>query len=447
MALRDRFYNSDFHRVFHFKTEEGKGRSAILINSLLANIANAVITGGLYTAFLAENGIDIVRVGIISFIPYIAWALSVFSPMLLAKVRRRQRMLFCVDLVYYTSLIVATTVMPLFVKDPTAKTIWFAVFTFIPHAINALLGTGYTSWMLRFIPEGRDVNVFTSYNNMVALVCGNATALIASGVATVLTAGENSYWFLFWIRIASAVTFLIGSAVLYLTPKDIPTPPPEKVPTPLQVLTVPVRYRPFLLTALITVFWGFCTCLNANTYTYYLLETVKVPILYTYAGAVTSVLGGLVLSGIFRKMADAISPYRMVACFAAVYGLLEIISIFVAPGRVGLYLLGAVLSGMVGVGFSMGYNSLFYLNLPEDGNKDLFAIFWNMVSNVSCFVGAAFGTWVLSLFEKHGTYQIFGSAVYGSQLICCIKMVLFFAVAFFVAKITPELKRTSLSER
>ena len=242
-----KFRDTDFYRLYNLKDEKIRGRAMILANVLCYSIGNIFVSGTFQTAFLAANGIDIVRVGIISFIPYIAWALSVFSPMLLAKVRRRQRMLFCVDLVYYTSLIVATTVMPLFVKDPTAKTIWFAVFTFIPHAINALLGTGYTSWMLRFVPEGRDVNVFTAYNNMVALVCGNATALIASGVATVLAAGENSYWFLFWIRIASAVTFLIGSAILYLTPKEIPTPPPEKVPTPLQVLTVPVRYRPSCL--------------------------------------------------------------------------------------------------------------------------------------------------------------------------------------------------------
>ena len=121
MAFKNRFYNSDFHRVFNFKTEETKGRSVILLNSLLANIANAFITGALYTAFLAENGIDIVRVGIISFIPYISWALSVFSPMLLAKIRRRQRMMLCVDFVYYISLIVATTIMPLFVEDPLKK--------------------------------------------------------------------------------------------------------------------------------------------------------------------------------------------------------------------------------------------------------------------------------------------------------------------------------------
>lgn len=44
MAFRDRFYNSDFARVFHFRTEEAKGRSLLLVNSLLANIANVFIS-------------------------------------------------------------------------------------------------------------------------------------------------------------------------------------------------------------------------------------------------------------------------------------------------------------------------------------------------------------------------------------------------------------------
>lgn len=447
MAFKNRFYNSDFHRVFNFKTEETKGRSVILLNSLLANIANAFITGALYTAFLAENGIDIVRVGIISFIPYISWALSVFSPMLLAKIRRRQRMMLCVDFVYYISLIVATTIMPLFVEDPLKKTIWFAVFTFIPHALNALLGSGYTAWMLRFIPEGRDLNVFTAYNNMVALVFGNAAGLIASVAATVLAASANQYWFLFWIRMASAVLFLVGSCVLYLTPKDVALELPKKVPTPLHVITEPIKHKPFLLTALITVGWGITVSMNANTFSYYLLETVRVPIIYIYFGSLASVLGGIFLSGIFRKLTDLISPYWMVAVFAGLYGVFEILYVFVAPGRVDLYVFLVITSGLLGVGFSMGYNSLFYLNLPKDGNKDLFAIFWNMVSNIACFVGAALGTWLLAIFERQGTYRFFGEQVYGSQLICFIKIFMFFGVACFVAKIAPQLNKTSRSER
>lgn len=447
MAFKNRFYNSDFHRVFNFKTEESKGRSMILLNSLLANIANAFITGALYTAFLAENGIDIVRVGIISFIPYISWALSVFSPMLLAKIRRRQRMLLCMDVAYYLSLIVATTIMPLFVKDPLQKTIWFAVFTFIPNALNALLGSGYTSWMLRFVPEGRDLNVFTAYNNMVALVFGNAAGLVASLAATALAASANQYWFLFWIRIASAVLFLTASAVIYLVPKEVPMELPQKAPTPLHVITEPIKYKPFLFTALIPAAWGIVTGLNSNTYTYYLLETVRVPIVYVYLNPLFVVLVSLVLSGVFRRLTDLISPYAMVALFAALYGVLEIFNIFVAPGRVGLYLALALPGALVGVAFSMGYNSLFYLNLPQGGNKDLFAIFWNMASNVAVFVGAAIGTWLLSVFENHGIYRIAGMDFYGLQLICVIKVVLFFALAFFVMKLTPMLRKTASSER
>ena len=122
MSLAARFRNSDFHRVFNMQSEVNKGRTLTFVNTAMANIANAVVTGALYTAFLAENGIDIVRVGIISFIPYISWMLSIFSPTILSHFRFRQKLLLLNDWIYYGTIVLGTTIMPLFVKDPTART-------------------------------------------------------------------------------------------------------------------------------------------------------------------------------------------------------------------------------------------------------------------------------------------------------------------------------------
>ena len=58
--LRDKFIYSDFHRVFNWKDEFSRGRSFLLINTLVMNIANVFVAGAFQTAFLVNNGIDIV---------------------------------------------------------------------------------------------------------------------------------------------------------------------------------------------------------------------------------------------------------------------------------------------------------------------------------------------------------------------------------------------------
>lgn len=438
MTLKERFLYSDFHRVFNFSTEDNRGRSVHLITTATSNIANAVITGALYTAFLAENGIDIVRVGIISFIPYISWILSIFSPAILARFRRRQKLLLLNDYIYYGSIVLATTVMPLFADDPTEKTVWFAVFLFIGNVSNALLGSGYTAWLLRFVPQGRDMNVFVSYTNTISLVCANATGIVASIVASALAKSDNQLWFLFWLRIGSFLMFIIGSSLLYLVPKDRDVPPPQKI-SPLHVVTEPVRYRPFMLTIFIIASWNITQGLNASTYSYYLLETVKVPMWFTYIGSVFGMASSVFLSGLFRRLVDRTSPYKTISLFLVVYMVMELFYVFVRPGTAGLYVTLAAFGGLMGVGFSMGYNSLFYRCQPADGNRDLFATCWNLMANVSSLAGAALGTWLLAIFEGWGLFNIFGMGFYGSQMLCMVKIFFYAGMLLYVARVSPRL--------
>ena len=312
MSLKERFLRSDFHRVFNFSTEIHKGRTLTFLNTGIANIANAVVTGALYTAFLAENGIDIVRVGIISFIPYISWLISIFSPTILSKFRKRQKLLLLNDFIYYGTIVFGTTIMPLFVEDPGAKTIWFAVLIFIGNLSNALVGSGYTSWLIKFVPKDKDLNVYVSWSNAVNLLGGHLTGILASIAATYIAASGNQFMFLFWMRLVACAALLAGSMMIYLIPKEEPTKPDPVKIVPKHVITEPMKHRPFRLIVIMAVLWGFAVNMNSSTYSYYLLETVKVPIACMYIGSVSVMLSTLFLSGIFRKFVDRTSPYRVV---------------------------------------------------------------------------------------------------------------------------------------
>ena len=58
---------------------------------------------------------------------------------------------------------------------------------------------------------------------------------------------------------------------------------------------------------------------------------------------------------------------------------------------------------------------------------------------VGAFLGSALGTAILSIFEKHGVYSIFGMDFYGSQLLCMVKVVCFIAAFCYVMKVSPRL--------
>jgi len=439
MSLRSRFLTSDFYRVFNMKTELTRGRTLTFINTGMANIANAFITGALYTAFLAENGIDIVRVGIISFIPYISWALSIFSPAILSRFRFRQKLLLLNDWIYYGTIVLATTIMPLFVKDPTTRTIWFAVLIFIGNLSNALVGSGYTAWLVRFVPKDRDLNVYVSWSNTVNLICAHLTAISASFAATWIASRGDQFWFLFGLRLAAFVIFITGSSLIYLIPREEPTPPSPVSIRPRQVLMEPLRHKRFALTALITVFWTITVNLNSGTHSYYMLETVKLPMVFLYIGSIATMIASLTLSGRFRRFMDRTSAFRVISTFILANAAIEVFYVMVCPGRGALYVVMCVFSGITEVGFIMGYNTLFYQHLPKDSNNDLFATFWNLTVNISAFVGAALGTWILSRFEARGIINIFGMNFYGSQLLCAVKLMCFLMTFAFVRRVTPAL--------
>ena len=432
--VKNQLVYSDFRRVFNFKTEESKGASILLINTALANIANAVVSGTLYTAFLVANGIDIVKVGIITFIPYMTWALSIFSPMIMARFKKRRTVLLLNSMFYYTCVVLATTVMPMIVKGPGAKTACFALFLFLGNASNALLGSGATAWHLHFIPQGRDRNVYVSYTTMFSVVLSTATALIASFSAQSLSGSGEQIWILFWLRIASFAVFVANTLMVYLVPKEYPYAESAAKLKITDLFSLPLKKKNFAMTTLFCIFWGVGCNLNAGTWNVYLLDTLGFPMWYPYVGSVVCAVGLIFLSAWVRRFIDKNTEFKSAAMFLSVLMLLEFGCTFVMKRTAPLFFVISIISGLTSVGYNTSYNTLFYLNLPEDANKDLFATFWNLTINVACFVGGAMGTWILSLFEAHGVYRIGGLEFYGSQFLTSIKGLWYGMMIFYVWK-------------
>ena len=216
------FRDTDFYRLYNLKDEKSRGRAMILANVLMCSIGNIFITGTFNTAFLAANGIDIVRVGIIAFVPYICQLLSLLTPRVFANIKRRRWILFATHFIYYGCNVFATTVMPMFVQDPGKRTLWFAVFLFIGNGINSVFGTGVSAWSVKFLPEGRDRNFYFSVSNLVTNVMGTVTAIGAALAADALAGSPRQAQILTTLRLAAFVVLIIGGLLQILVPKEYP---------------------------------------------------------------------------------------------------------------------------------------------------------------------------------------------------------------------------------
>lgn len=82
------FQNSMFYSLFNFSDREAKGRSCMLLSTILATVVNTMTGGVFYTGFLLANDINMVDIGVLGFIPFLTSIFSVFSPMILERFQR-----------------------------------------------------------------------------------------------------------------------------------------------------------------------------------------------------------------------------------------------------------------------------------------------------------------------------------------------------------------------
>lgn len=436
-----KFGNSDFSRLFNFRDERSRGRSVLLLYNFFICIASNLSAGTFSTGFLTANGIDIVRVGIIGFIPYIAWVFGPLSPKFLSRFRRRRTLLLCNHIFFYFTTIVATTVMPSFVTDPAARTVWFGILLFLGHSSNALIGSGATAWHINFLPDGADRNIYFSYLNLTNSFVGTAAAIGASVLADSLAGSPRQYEIIVAMRIISFVLFLAGGALLYLIPSEYPYPKPKKSVTVHDIITVPLHSRKFLLTVLIGVFWYIVCNLNSGTWVYFTLNTVGVSYVLTYTNQVACALGNVFLLRWWRGLINRYSWFRMLFLGVAVKAVLEFSLGFVSRGTIWVYILVFLLEGVNLVGTNLIFANLFYLNLPKE-NTDVCAAFWNLALNFSVLIGSMLGTWFISLMgSAQPLWYLFGSLpFYSSQLLVWIKAGLLLLLCGYIRRVTPEIR-------
>lgn len=392
--LLSNFRNSRFAYLYNLRDSRAKGRLMLLLSGGTNALASALTTGLFYTTFLVNNGINLVNISIISFIPYIASCFSIFSPTILEKLRKRKWILAAGRFGYYTFYMLGVSLVPVLVNRPQLKIIAFVAVVFLGHICSSISGSGYTSWHINFLPDEVRAEHF-GIQTAVVNVCSLGFGLLFGFIAD-RTSGDAAVRL---ITVLRYVGYFIGFLdVVWLTiPEEFPYES-AGVQRFRDVITKPVKNRKFMGIMLFMAAWTFFANLPAGVLNYYLLEDLHLK--YTYI-QVINLIYPAILFLFMIPCRRTIKKRGWIGTFCVgglLIGFSYICYGFAAPNNyLIVYPIVRITQHCIDAHFtSTTYSNFPYINLPREDRTNYMS-FYTLLVNAAAFLGVMGGTWVVGL--------------------------------------------------
>ena len=311
--------------------------------------------------------------------------------MFLERFSRRRWILAVGQFLYITINILGLTLLPLYVKEATAKLVFFGIVVFLSSAISGLIASGWTVWHLNFIPnEVRAKHL--SYQQIFTTIFSTSILLVSGAIADALhgTPGEAT---------ALIVMRLIGyglsilQLVILLIPREFPYPHQTTVRLS-NIFRVPLKCPKFMYTMGIIALWTFASRLTASSSTYYFLNTAHISITLMN---VLSMVYGLFLLAFTPMWMRILSRCSWFVTFA-IAAIIAIPDIFAhafitSSNAAWLYPLVRIVSNITAVGLNLTYSNFPYINTPKEDQTcyiSFYTLLINLVGFFSQFCATAF---------------------------------------------------------
>lgn len=400
--------------LYNRSDEMAKGRSVMLFEAATTNVLQWLTSGLFYTGFLMLYGVDLVNIGIITFVPYIAACFGVFSPSILERFPKRRWLLAGGRLVYYTLNILVITVLPGLVANPTLR-LWLIVgCVFTANVANALFSSGYSVWHVHFIPESIRAEYFSTTSAIVNFV-SISISLCSALLADALKSSPYHAVILIGVRYFAYALGLINVFVL-TRPKEYPYPRTESAPRLGHILQKPFRHPRFALTMLIVFLYTFFNSVPMSSLNYYLINGVGVG--YTLINLINLAYPFILV--LFMPLARRlIRAHGWFSTFAVAVLLLTPTSLMYScvTSQNYLWLLPMlrILQHLIGVVQNISYANMPFINLPDSDQTNYIA-FHLLVVNGATFLGMMTGTTFVGLIGDDAVH-LFGMAFTGVQML------------------------------
>lgn len=428
-----------FRELFNFTEEGGKGRSCMLLSGTLEYVISWLSSGLFYTSFLMINGIDIVNIGIITFVPYIANCFSIFSPSILERFKRRKLVLGIARAFCYSLNLLGITIMPYFVEDTTAKIVLFVAIVFTANVINGLFSNGYAVWHVNFIPE-RVRAEFFSAKMLVQSFIGCGAALLSSVIADAMAGSPYENTIILTFRYVAYALGLLDVLILCL-PKEYAYSQTQDKPHLRDIFTKPFQHYKFAMTMGIVFVWTFCSNVPASSLNYYLLDSVGVDYTFIYTINMFYPFFLLFFLPMWKRVLGKNGWFKTFAWSAMMHIPTTILYSCVTSANYFWALpLLRLTQHFFGVGMNMAYSNMVYINLPKSDQTNYVA-FHTLVVNISSFLGMMAGTGFVAAFPDI-VVNLFGLPFTNVQMLLWVQalgeLVVPLAVLKLLPRITPD---------
>lgn len=436
MKLLKRLHSAHFFTLFNFHDEYAKGRSCLLLHNALLSAISWLSTGLFYTSFLMANGINIVNIGILTFLPYIASCFSIFSPSILERFARRRWILAGGRLAYDLIILLGITIMPLLVSDPTTKMVLFVVLTFTANIINALFSSGYMVWHVNFIPESVRAEFF-SINTTVTSFIGCGAALLSSVVADALAGSAYEDTVIVIFRYVALALAMLDLVILSL-PKEYPYKKSKELPRLRHIVTKPFRHKKFALTMAMVFAWTFFINVPMSSLNYYLINDVGVTYSFIYIINMFYPFFLLIFMPVWKKFLNRKGWFITFAVGGLLHCPTNLLYSCVTAANYGwLIPIVRLTQHFLGVGTNVAYANMLYINLP-DSDQTNYVAFHTLVVNIASFLGMMAGTGFVAA-NPDILVRVFGTGFTNVQILLWVEALGELLVPLAVLKLLPQL--------
>ncbi len=415
--------------LFTLHDEYGKGRCVMLTSAIITSINNFLTSGIFYTSFLMIYGIDLVNIGIITFVPFIAGCFGIFSPSLLERFQKRRWVLGCGKLLFSTLNILGITLVPILVHAQNVRIICFIIIIFLANLINALTNSGFSVWHLNFIPEQVRAEYFMKQTTISSFI-GVGASLISSYIADLLAASPYADTIIIVFRYA-AYFLALTEVIVLLLPKEYPYPKTADKPHLRDIFTLPFRSKPFLLTMVLVLIQTFSLNVPSSFLNYYLLNNVGAQ--YTYIALINMAYPFtlLICQPITRRLINRHGWFRVFGIALLVYApSMFIYSCVTASNYLWLFTAVRLTQHFMGVFMNTTYANIAFVNLPPKDQTNYIS-FHLLVVNIATFLGMFFGTLAIAWIGDR-VVTLFGLQFTSVQMLLWVEAVGHFIVTVFI---------------
>ena len=400
-------------RIYTLKTEDGRGRTVVLAHVAINQVITWLTTGMFYTSFLMIYGIDIVNVGIITFIPYIASTFGVFSPSVLERFKKRRVFLAITRFFYYLLQILGLTLVPVIIRDSGMRIAALIVIIFLANVINAITGSGYTIWHIKFVPPAMRADYF-SIQSLVANTIGIGASLISGVVADALSASPYADAAIIGLRYAAFALAMIDVILLCL-PKEFAYEH-SRPPRLRDIFSLPFHSRPFLMTMAVIFLFTFFNAIPSSSLSYYLINNVGVEYTFVYALNMAYPLVQLFLLPVAKKYVRKHGWFETFALFTLGSTPTWLMySCVTASNYLWLYAAVRLTQHLFGTFYNLASSNLIYTNLPPEDQTNYLS-FHTIAVNAATFLGMMTGTGFVAWCGSR-TVELFGLTFTSVQML------------------------------